>query len=268
MPPDLPNEQALNLKKRARRRLVGAIALVLLMIIILPRILEDRAALAPQEAIKITMSVAHDDQEDVVLGDKADELKLESNSELAPKSDSETNSETIIEPQLPAAAEVISLDAPVVENMPAVTKSVTADDLVVNKPESKVILAKPNNSFEHVQDNPVVKAEAAKVLEVKPNEMSDAKVTSVPKVVEEKLNKKDSTHFTVQVGVYSDPGNVKYLQNKIKELGLSSHTEKIQTAKGEKIRLKAGSFTSRAEAIKAQAKLQKIGLAGMVVSNE
>ena len=54
MPPVLANDQELALKKRARRRLVGAVALVLLMVIVLPMILKDRAALAPQEAIKIT----------------------------------------------------------------------------------------------------------------------------------------------------------------------------------------------------------------------
>lgn len=45
----------LNLKKRARRRLVGAIALVLLMIILLPMLLKDRAASNPQEKITITL---------------------------------------------------------------------------------------------------------------------------------------------------------------------------------------------------------------------
>lgn len=34
---------------------MGAIALVLLMVIILPMMLQDRAALAPKDAIKITM---------------------------------------------------------------------------------------------------------------------------------------------------------------------------------------------------------------------
>jgi DedD protein len=48
-------DQELNLKKRARRRLVGAIALVLLMIIVLPMILKDRAAIAPAEKITITL---------------------------------------------------------------------------------------------------------------------------------------------------------------------------------------------------------------------
>lgn len=45
----------LNLKKRARRRLVGAIALVLLMLIVLPMILKDRAAITPAEKITITL---------------------------------------------------------------------------------------------------------------------------------------------------------------------------------------------------------------------
>ncbi|MDP1657985.1 MAG: SPOR domain-containing protein [Methylotenera sp.] len=55
MAADSPNNQELALKKRARRRLVGAVALVLFMVIVLPRVLQDRAALVPQEAIKITM---------------------------------------------------------------------------------------------------------------------------------------------------------------------------------------------------------------------
>ncbi len=48
-------EQELNLKKRARRRLVGAIALVLLMVIVLPMLLKDRAASTPAEKITITL---------------------------------------------------------------------------------------------------------------------------------------------------------------------------------------------------------------------
>ena len=48
-------DQGLNFKKRARRRLVGAIALVLLMIIILPMLLEDRENTPPKEEIAIVM---------------------------------------------------------------------------------------------------------------------------------------------------------------------------------------------------------------------
>jgi DedD protein len=49
------DDQGLSFKKRARRRLVGAIALVLLMIIILPMVLEDREKSVQQEDIEIVM---------------------------------------------------------------------------------------------------------------------------------------------------------------------------------------------------------------------
>lgn len=52
---DPAGDQELNLKKRARRRLVGAIALVLLMVIVLPMLLKDRSAGEPKEQITITL---------------------------------------------------------------------------------------------------------------------------------------------------------------------------------------------------------------------
>lgn len=55
MPPNQVTDQELQFKKRARRRLVGAIALVLLMITVLPMILDDRADQAPQQDIEITI---------------------------------------------------------------------------------------------------------------------------------------------------------------------------------------------------------------------
>jgi Uncharacterized protein conserved in bacteria len=56
MPPDTDHDQELSLKKRARRRLVGAIGLVLVMVGVLPLVLQDRASLTPTAAIKITMA--------------------------------------------------------------------------------------------------------------------------------------------------------------------------------------------------------------------
>lgn len=195
MPPDLPNEQELILKKRARRRLVGAIALVLLMIIILPGILQDKAALAPQESIKITMS----------------EQQVEN-----------FNSSVV-----PVAPEVDS--NLVAETVPADAESIVA--------EAKV-----------------EKGLVAKATESKPTQ-----VDTQPKAI---------SNFTVQVGVYSDIVNVKQLQEKLKQVGYTSHTEKISTPNGEKIRLRAGKFTSREAAASALTKIQAAGLSGMVMSIE
>lgn len=49
------SEQEIQLRKRARRRLVGAIALVLLMVTVLPMVLDDREAQSPQPEIAVNI---------------------------------------------------------------------------------------------------------------------------------------------------------------------------------------------------------------------
>lgn len=74
--------------------------------------------------------------------------------------------------------------------------------------------------------------------------------------------------FTVQVGVYSDAANVNRLQQQLKQAGFATRTEKVETPKGESLRLKAGNFNSRQEAVAALVKIKEIGLSGIVISNE
>jgi DedD protein len=49
------SEQEVQLRKRARRRLVGAVALVLLMVTVLPMVLDDRAEQMPQPEIAVSI---------------------------------------------------------------------------------------------------------------------------------------------------------------------------------------------------------------------
>lgn len=227
MPPDLPNEQELILKKRARRRLVGAIALVLLMVIILPQVLQDRALLAQQEPIKITMP------------------------ELV---------------NIPAEAEV---NNPVVSN--AVTQQSEPEAVTAASPENPVEVASENKAADMkapaVEAAPVV----AKKTENKPVQGTETKVAvKVPEASKSPLPapSKSQETFSVQVGVYSDAENVKRLQEQLKQAGFSTHTEKVKTPKGDSLRLKAGSFKSREDAVAALDKIKAIGLSGIVIGNE
>ena len=231
MPPELPNDQELSLKKRARRRLVGAIALVLLMVIVLPMILQDRSALAPQAPIKITMP-------DVPSPTVA--ANVVSQSEVLPSDSAQV-------PEIPAVVEEagtpnVMLDKP----------SDVAKESTVKNDESKKVLAK-------TEVKPEVKDVATKSPEVALDE---------PKIEPTKAPSKNSDSFSIQIGVYSDAANVKQLQNKLKALGYVSYTEKMTTDKGEKIRLRAGRYNSRQAASEALVKLQKDGLSGIVISHE
>ena len=231
MPPELPNDQELSLKKRARRRLVGAIALDLLMVIVLPMILQDRSALAPQAPIKITMP-------DVPSPTVA--ANVVSQSEVLPSDSAQV-------PEIPAVVEEagtpnVMLDKP----------SDVAKESTVKNDESKKVLAKTE-----------VKAEVKESVTKSPEVALDEQ-----KLEQTKVQSKNSDSFSIQIGVYSDAANVKQLQNKLKALGYVSYTEKMTTDKGEKIRLRAGRYNSRQAASEALVKLQKDGLSGIVISHE
>jgi DedD protein len=217
MPPDLPNEQELMLKKRARRRLVGAVALVLLMVIILPQVLQDRALLAQQEPIRITMpEIANVNPEPVV-------------------------NHAVVEPA------VSQPDVAVVEPVKPVEPVLDVKEPVAaKKPES----APPKEALA---------LQAEKTVAVKTPDVSKTEI---------KTPVKSAETFTVQVGVYSDTANVKRLQDQLKQAGFSTHTEKVKTPKGESLRLKAGSFNSREDAVVALAKIKELGLSGIVIGND
>lgn len=224
MPPDLPNDQELMLKKRARRRLVGAVALVLLMVIILPQVLQDRALLAKQEPIRITMPAASTVAEST-LPAPVEAQVAEPQHSTASASDVNNNS------VVPPATE------PVHEENTAAKSSKEAE---ANHPNAEL-------------------SQSEKQTDLK---------TAEPAKAQPPVSSKSKASFTVQVGVYSDVDNVKRLQERLKQAGFSSQTEKIRTPKGDSLRLKAGNFSSRQDAVTAQAKIKAIGLSGIVVSNE
>lgn len=245
---DLQVDQALTLKKRARRRLVGAIALVLLMLIVLPQILQDRSALLKQAPIKITMPEVKHEQA-YVINEQPVSNQINANQQ---------QSEDYAEPEFDA------VDTPNVESK-AVLK-----EAELKENERRKSLAKA--SEQKVEKAVVPKAEvkpAAPLKEIKPVENLENTIIAAPvKINEEKLHTNTNASFAVQVGVYSDAANVKRLQDQLKQAGFTTSTEKVTTPKGEGLRLKAGKFSSRQDAMNALNKIREIGLPGIVITND
>lgn len=229
MQKDAPNDQELTLKKRARRRLVGAIALVLLMIIVLPMILKDRSVSTPTEEVTITLS-----------------------SQNAPTD------------AAPAASDFDSNIVPA-ENNPGVAVPLNSES-VVDEPVSQAEQAPPQ-----IQQVPEIEApdsEAAAAPKIEPKAAPKVALaqpkTETPQTLEKKTT--NSPKFYVQIGVFSDAANVKKLQAKLSDIGYATQTEKIDTAKGQKIRLRTNLLGERNEAAIALQNIKDAGLTGMVVS--
>jgi len=214
MPPDLPNEQELMLKKRARRRLVGAVALVLLMVIILPQVLQDRALLAQQEPIRITMpEIANANPEPVV-------------------------SHTVIEPAI--SQQAVPQDIAVVEPVkPAEPVLDVKEPIVAKKPEStppKEVLAPQPEKTVAVKTPDVSKAETK--TSVKPAESFTVQVgvysdaANVKRLQDQLKQAGFNTHtekvktpkgesLRLKTGSYNSREDALAALAKIKEIGLS-----------------------------------------------
>lgn len=233
------NEQEIQFKKRARRRLVGAIALVLLMVTVLPMVLDDRAAKAPQPEIAISIPSQDGTEFTSKIVPISPETKLSETAPAVPQSKPE-----------PAVSAESTKDSTKPVDRPADTGT-----------GSSAPLASPPVKPADKSSGP------AATSTTRTTETESTPHAAVEKTAPEP-NSGSTNGLSVQIGVFSDAANVKQLQQKLLAQGFQSYTEKLNTAKGEKIRLRAGPFASRADAENALARIKDSGLSGMIVNNK
>ena len=231
MASDSLSEQEIQFRKRARRRLVGAVALVLLMVTLLPMVLDDQEPEPPQQEIAI--SIPSQDG-----GDFASKVVPAPAAESVPPAAPAMDMASPIEPPAPVKAmpQDTASAAPMKEAKPSASQSVASTP-------AKAPAQVP------VQKSP----EAADSAGTEPAPAKGTETAGPAK-----------TGFSVQIGVYSDAAKVKQLQAKLKAEGVATYTEKL----GTKIRLRSGPYPTRDAAEKVQAKLKQINLTSMVVTNK
>ena len=273
-------------KKRARRRLVGAIALALAVAIGLPMVLDSEPKpLANDIAIQIPAreKTAADDNAAAVTPAPKAEQKVAQNDAL-------DQSEEIVEPADPAPKVALAKPAPkepVVWTEPKVTTpepkkpEPKPEPKPDPKPEPKHE-AKPESKPERKADakpEPKREAKAESKPESKPDLKRDAKpepkheqkpddAARALAILEGKpaakpAESEGSSRYVIQVAALSAKDKVDELQGKLQAAGIKSFTQKSPS--GELTRVKVGPFGSREEAEKAKARLQKIGLSGSLV---
>lgn len=218
MPPDLPNDQELTLKKRARRRLVGAIALVVLMIIVLPQVLQDRALVAQQEPIKITMpEISSPTNQNTVPQSVSEDSALNRSDAVSDQQDSEIIA-PVTESVIDKPAEVSSLKVPDTKKQPEKTIEPTVEKKVVVKtPEvSKAendASVQPKESFT-VQVGVYSDIENVKRLQEQLKQAGFSTTT-------EKVKTPKGDSLRLKAGSFNSRQNAEVALAKIKTIGLS-----------------------------------------------
>lgn len=216
-------------KKRARRRLVGAIALVLAAIIGLPMILDSEPKPLSDD---ISIQIPSKDTPATAAQGKAAAQKIS----RAPMVESLAPDEEVVvqaTPKIEDRAEVKPVEA---DKKP---QPDLAEPKMVTPPPA---IAKSDHSEEA--------ARARAILDGKSN------AAAAPKT---------SGKLVLQIAALASQDKVNELQKKLQAAGLKSYTQKVATESGERIRVRVGPFANEAEAEKARAKLSKIGLTGKLL---
>ncbi|NML62350.1 SPOR domain-containing protein [Massilia sp. RP-1-19] len=223
-------------KKRARRRLVGAIALALAVAVGLPMLLDAEPKPLSSD---IDIRIPSKDRPAALLAEAP-----------VPAADTLDAREEIVDaPAAPVQRDVARVEVaparPDMKMLPKEDKPAEEKLMPAAKPVEKAVAKK-------IEEKPAVKAERP------------ADAARAIAILEDKPVGAAGQKFVVQVASLASQEKVDELRAKLRAEGISSFTEKVKTKEGELIRVRVGP-SSKEDADKTRARLGKLGLGGSVV---
>ncbi|MDY7578042.1 SPOR domain-containing protein [Herbaspirillum sp. RTI4] len=237
-------------KKRARRRLIGAVALVLAVVIILPMILDSEPKQAPgnieiQLPSKDLPATADDKPLTAAASGAA---QKEAVDDLAASEPLARESDAAVVPSKPQLLPPSPLQASKSQPVIAIPEPAPEKEVVkpqARKPEAPAAASKKDDDT----------ARALAILEGKP--------VSAP--AKPKAEAAKSGQFVIQVAALATQEKIDELRTKLREAGIATYTQKVATKGGDRTRIRVGPFASREEADKMRARIAKLGLNGTLV---
>ena len=244
----------LQLKKRARRRLIGAVAFAGLAAVVLPMVMDDEPK---QQIQEVQIRIPGQDQTPF-----APKLAKAPVASEAPASSAPAKAET--PPPQPAPVSKAA-EKPVEKKVekPAVPEKAEKTEKAekAEKAEKTPAPPAPKPVEKTVDKAPVDNSEAqraAAILAGKPVEPRDKPAAAA----------NGNGQFVILIGAFANPANVKQLQSKIGEMGIKVFTEPLESPGGTKTRVRAGPFPNREAADKALEKIKRIGVNGVVAAKQ
>jgi DedD protein len=226
------SDEEIQLKRRARRRLIGAVVLVMAIIVVLPMVLDSEPKPSGQE-VKVQI----------------------------PSPDSGTFTSKVV--PLPATPEKTApkpaASAPAAEGAKSVAAPPSAEKPAVVKEPPQEIPKQEAAKPEALKPTLKAETELPKAAPEKP----------AAKPVEKKKPKPAKPaggKFVVQVIALADAARAKQMQGQIAAAGIKSYTEVVKTAKGDVTRVRAGPFATRQQAEKAREQLKALGMSGNIAT--
>lgn len=233
---DVAQDAQTELKRRARRRLIGASALALLAVVVLPMVM-DHEPRPPAQDIQVRIP----SQDGGGSGSIAARLLPEKGPTPLPPS---------VETR-PAVTPTPVEAPPVVKPEPKVEPKLEVK--AVAKPEPKTSPAKPEKKA-------VDEKKPADTGRTAEGVRAEAALSGAPAPAAAEA----ASQWVVQLGAYKDAANVKQLTARLKGMGVPSYTEKFDSPQGPRTRVRAGPFATKEAAEKAQVRAKAIGVSGPI----
>jgi DedD protein len=255
---EAPDINVDELRRRARRRLIGAIVLALGAAVIVPMLLEsDPKPLGEDVSVRIP---AEDNAKFV--------NRLSDKGAKSTATDATAKSESV---KVPAKAETVNITSPAPPEPTSSTTNVPAPKKSIAQAEQKVLGA-PSKPAAMVA--PVPGAAAVAVPAPAPSPTGNA--ATPPQVDATKDPAKDATKsvtsdapkegFSVQLAAFADDKGANALANKLKRAAYPAYTEPLTTSKGTLWRVRVGPYPSREAAVDVRDKLKGEGFSGIVAA--
>jgi DedD protein len=262
----------LQIKKKARRRLVGAVAFCALAVLVLPIVMDQEPA-PPAQDVEIRIPGQDERPFQPRVAPSPPDI-------APPPASTSTSASTPSAPVTPPAstpaastASPVTATAPqnvarVIQKVPG-TEARPAETPPAARPE-----ARPPANTRPATGNaaPVaVPAESAATAEARraaailagksPSDSTPAPSTPAAAPVAA-----TAVPHVILIGAFINESNVQNLRTKLGELGIKVYTEPLESPQGLKTRVRAGPFPNRDAAENALKKMERIGVSGVVAA--
>lgn len=225
-----PTVEEIQLRKRARRRLIGAVTLVAVMVTVLPMVLDDEPRPVGQD---IAINIPSQQSADFPLkAAKPVEPPVTAPAPVSPPQAAPVQAEKPRQPEKLVQAEKPVAPAPKM----AETKPVSA---AAKKEEKSADKPKPS------PEKPVEARPAGRIPEAQ-----------------------GSGGYVIMLGAFLSEDNARQRQAKLKALGIKFYLEKIKSPAGEKTGVRAGPYASRQDAELALSRLKAAGIQDGLVAEK
>ncbi len=237
------------LRIRARRRLIGAVALVLTGVVVFPLIFETQPKPVSSH---ISLDIPPPSQAALAApASPASPPQGPTAPQAQPKPAPQAQPGTAAQEPSPAAARAQAptpqqREAPARVETPAQQAPTRAQP--APPPRDVAAARRALAALEGKPTSQITAAQAERAVQAPQGSAAD-----------------QAARYVVQAGAYADAQTARQVRRRIAAVGLHSYTEDVQTRAGERVRVRVGPFASRAQAEQALRRIQALGLRAVVL---